>query len=445
MRNRQTQQRQTQHRQTQRREFLTAAAALGGAVATGQRLSASPAPTKSRSKMERVRVGAIGLRYQGSVIAHKAQMYGDIVAVCDVDKNIRDTAKSAFGSTPRDFEDYRDLLARDDIDAVTIGTPDHWHTKMVIDACRAGKDVYCEKPLTLTVDEGKHLVKAVRETGRVVQVGSWQRSDQRFRLAVEMVRAGRIGKLQQVDVVLGKNKTGGPFPAKPVPGNLNWDLWQGQTPDVPYLEERSHYTFRWWYEYSGGQMTDWGAHHLDIAQWAIDSLPVEIEGKAQYPTVNDGFNVAVDFHAKYRYANGVVMTVADTGRNGIMFTGDQGRLFVNRGTISGKPVEDLKQQPLNREDMKVYAFDNQDRPERAGKLDAIINHMGNFFDCIEARKSPISDVESQHRSVSTCHLGNIAMREDRVLTWDPELELFPEDEKANRWLAREQRSGFQIS
>ena len=161
-------------------------------------------------------------------------MYGDVVAVCDVDKNVRDTAKSAFGSTPRDFEDYRDLLARDDIDAVTIGTPDHWHTKMVIDACRAGKDVYCEKPLTLTVDEGKHLVKAVRETGRVVQVGSWQRSDQRFRLAAEMVRAGRIGKLQQVDVVLGKNKTGGPFPAKTVPGNLNWDLWQGQTPDVPY-------------------------------------------------------------------------------------------------------------------------------------------------------------------------------------------------------------------
>lgn len=429
---------------THRRDFLATTAAFGGALALGSGLAASPSFAKSRSKMERLRVGAIGLRYQGSVIAHKAQMYGDVVAVCDVDKNVRDTAKSAFGSTPRDFEDYRDLIARDDIDIVTIGTPDHWHTKMVIDACRAGKDVYCEKPLTLTVDEGKHLVQAVRETGRVVQVGSWQRSDQRFRLAVEMVRAGRIGKLKQVDVVLGKNKVGGPFEKRPVPGNLNWDLWQGQTPDVPYLEERSHYTFRWWYEYSGGQMTDWGAHHLDIAQWAINSLPVEIQGQAVYPDVTDGFNVAVDFHAKYRYANDVIMTVADTGRNGIMFTGEEGRLFVNRGTISGKPVEDLTQQPFARSEMNIYDFDNLERPERAGKLDAIINHMGNFFDCVEARKQPISDVESQHRSVSTCHLGNIAMREGRTLKWDPEIESFPGDEKANQWLAREQRAGYEI-
>ena len=429
---------------THRRDFLTTTAALGGAIALGSGGSAKPAFAKSRNKMERLRVGAIGLRYQGSVIAHKAQMYGDVVAVCDVDKNVRDTAKSCFGSTPRDFEDYRDLLARDDIDLVTIGTPDHWHTKMVIDACRAGKDVYCEKPLTLTVDEGIHLVKAVRETGRVVQVGSWQRSDQRFRLAVEMVRGGRIGKLKQVDVVLGKNKTGGPFEPRPVPGNFNWDLWQGQTPDVPYLEERSHYTFRWWYEYSGGQMTDWGAHHLDIAQWAIDSLPIEIQGEAVYPDVERGFNVALDFNAKYRYANDVIMTVSDTGRNGIMFTGENGRIFVNRGTISGKPVEDLAQQPLSRSDLNVYDFDNLDRPERAGKLDAIINHMGNFFDCVEARKQPISDVESQHRSVSTCHLGNIAMREGRTLTWDPRTQTFPGDEKANRWLAREQRSGYEI-
>lgn len=370
-------------------------------------------------------------------------MYGDIVAVCDVDKNVRDPAKAAFGSTPRDFEDYRDLLARKDVDIVTIGTPDHWHTKIVIDACRAGKDVYCEKPLTLTIDEGKILRDVVKETGRVVQVGSWQRSDHRFRQAVEMVRQGRIGKLQTVDIVLGKNKTGGPFPVRPVPGNFNWDLWQGQTPKVPYLEERSHYTFRWWYEYSGGQMTDWGAHHLDIAQWAIDSYPIEIEGEAKYPNVKDGFNVALDFSATYTYANGVVMTVSDTGRNGIMFTGDQGRIFVNRGTLQGKPVEDLSSNPLTRKDWNVYDFDNLDRPERAGKLDAIINHMGNFFDCVEARKTPVSDIESQHRSVSTCHLGNIAMRVGRKVKWEPEAEQFPGDDEANSHLRREQRSGFE--
>ena len=255
--------------QSNRRDFLTTAAA--GSLLAGMSLRQPlPAQDKPRQKVERLGVGSIGLRYQGSVIANKAAMYGDIVAVCDVDKNVRDTAKAAFGSTPRDFENYQDLLARKDVDVVTIGTPDHWHTKMIIDACRAGKDVYCEKPLTLTIDEGKILRDVVKETGRVVQVGSWQRSDSRFRLAVEMVRAGRIGKLQRVEVVLGKNKVGGPFSRKSVPGNFNWDLWQGQTPDVPYLEERSHYTFRWWYEYSGGQMTDWGAHHLDIAQWAIN-------------------------------------------------------------------------------------------------------------------------------------------------------------------------------
>ncbi|MCR9202772.1 MAG: Gfo/Idh/MocA family oxidoreductase [Planctomycetaceae bacterium] len=423
-----------------RRRFLASSALALSSV--GLR-SPETAAAKPRHRVERAGIGCIGLRYQGSVIAHKAAMYGDVVAVCDVDKNVRDPVKAAFGSTPRDFEDYQDLLNRDDVDVVTIGTPDHWHTKMVIDACRAGKDVYCEKPLTLTIEEGRLLQQVVRETGRVVQVGSWQRSDFRFRQAVEMVRQGRIGKLQQVDVVLGKNVTGGPFPVRPVPGKLNWNLWQGQTPDVPYREERSHYTFRWWYEYSGGQMTDWGAHHLDIAQWAIDSLPVEISGTAVYPTVSDGFNVAVDYAVKYQYANGVTMTVSDTGRNGIMFTGDRGRLFVNRGSLQGKPVENLKNDPLPREQWQVYGFDNPARPERAGKLDAIINHMGNFFDCILQRREPVSDVASQHRSVSTCHLGNIAMREGRTLNWDPQQERFTDDRKADQHLSRPQRQGFE--
>ena len=424
-----------------RRKFITAASLLSG-VAVHSSLSAR---SVLGNVNERLGVGSIGLRYQGSVIANKASAYGDIVAVCDVDKNVRDPVKSAFGSTPRDYEDYRDLLKNPSVDVVTIGTPDHWHTKMVIDAVRAGKDVYCEKPLTLTIDEGKILRQVVADSKRVVQVGSWQRSDHRFRQAVEMVRQGRIGKLQRVEVVLGKNKLGGPFENRRIPLNFNWNLWQGQTPDVPYLAERSHYTFRWWYEYSGGQMTDWGAHHLDIAQWAIDDLPVKIEGKAKYPTVENGFNVAIDYSVDYTYRNGVVMTVRDTGRNGIMFTGDRGRIFVNRGTINGKPVEELSNNPLPREDWKVYDFDNLDRPERAGKLEAIKNHMGNFFDCIAERKTPVSDIESQHRSVSTCHLGNIAMRLDRPLRWNPELEQFPEDTEANEYLSREQRDGFETA
>ena len=428
-----------------RRDFLkVGTAAVTGAMIPTAVYSTVVAEDKPNSPNQRLQVGAIGLRYQGSVIARKAQLYGDIAALCDVDRHILDKGRAEFGSTPKIFEDYRDLIRRNDVDIVLIGAPDHWHTKMVIDACRAGKDVYCEKPLTLTIDEGKLLTRVVKETGRIVQVGSWQRSDHRFRTAVELVRQGRLGKLQHVDVVLGKNKTGGPFERRDVPGHLNWDLWQGQTPDIPYIKERCHYTFRWWYEYSGGQMTDWGAHHLDIAQWGIDSLPVEIETSAKFPIVQDGFNVAVDFSARYHYANGVEMTVSDHDRNGIMFTGTEGRVFVNRGVVSGKPVEDLASNPLPREEYTVYDFDNLERPQRAGKLDAIINHMGNFFDCVEARKQPISDVVSQHRSVSTCHLGNISMHMRRPLKWQPDEERFVDDEQANAMLRRPQRSGFEV-
>ncbi len=429
--------------ESNRREFVAATtAAIGSALFVSPTLGY----VKPRHRVERPGVGSIGLRYQGSVDTHKAAMYGDIVAVCDVDKHVRDQAKASFGSTPRDFEDYRDLLKRKDVDVVVIGTPDHWHTKMVIDACRAGKDVYCEKPLTLTIDEGRILRDVVKETGRVVQVGSWQRSDSRFRLAVELVRQGRLGELRKVDIILGKNKVGGPFSTRKVPSHFNWDMWQGQTPDMPFVAERSHYTFRWWYEYSGGQMTDWGAHHLDIAQWGINDFPVKIEATAKYPDVgNDRFNVALDYSAKYTYGNGVVMTVGDTGRNGIMFTGTKGRIFVNRGTVAGKPVEDLKQNPLSRDQFNVYDFDNTTRPERAGKLDAIINHMGNFFDCVAERKTPISDVESQHRSVSTCHLGNIAMKIGSPLKWDPKAERFTNNDAANKLLKRDQRDGFEVA
>ena len=423
-----------------RRALLRSASAL---PFLPQVFSSVAAAAPSSSKLERLGVGAIGLRYQGSVIAHKAQMYGDIVAICDVDRHVRDQAKAAFGSTPIGFEDYRDLLKRKDVDVITIGTPDHWHTKMVIDACRAGKDVYCEKPLTLTIDEGKQLLKVVKETGRIVQVGSWQRSDNRFRLAVEMVRAGRIGKLRKVEIVLGKNGTSGSFVPRTPPSHLNWDLWQGQTPDVPYIEERTHYTFRWWHEYSGGQMTDWGAHHIDIAQWAIDSYPVEIEGKGKFPNVENGYNVPIDFEVSYKYANNVIMVVKDSGDNGILFTGDAGRIFVNRGKITGAPVEALAKEPFNREDWKVYDFDNLDRPARSGKLDAIVNHMGNFFDCVQAKRQPISDIESQHRSVSTCHLANISIRLGRKLCWNPETEFFVDDKEADAVLKREQRKGYE--
>lgn len=408
--------------------------------------------TTPKSPNSRWRIGCIGMRYQGSVIAREALPFGDIVAICDVDRHVREQARASFGSTAQIFENYQDLLAKKNIDVVLIGTPDHWHAKMLIESVRAKKDVYCEKPLTLTVAEGQLICKVVGESGQVVQVGTWQRSDARFRRAVEMVQAGRIGKLQRMVVVMGKNTQGGPFTPQPVPRHFNWDLWQGQTPDVTYIPERSHYTFRWWYEYSGGEMTDTGAHHLDIAQWGAGlqhTGPVEMEGVAKYPTVANGYNVATDYQVKYRYANGIELDVLDRPhgdytRDGVMFEGDAGRVFVNRGTLAGKPVEELATRPLPREDFKLYAADNLDRGERQGKIDAIKNHMGNFYDCTLSRKTPISDVVSQHRSVSLCHLGNIAMRVGSKLQWNPETEQFTNSTAANQLLQREQRKGYEV-
>ncbi len=431
---------------TSRRTFLfrAAGAASLAALSPVGFARAEGAPEKPKNKVERLGIGAIGMRYQGSVITEKARLYGDVVAIADVDRHVREQARASFGSTPRIFEDYRELLAREDVDVVLIATPDHWHTQMLIDAVRAGKDVYCEKPLTLTIDEGKILRRVVAASDQVVQVGTWQRSDARFRLAVEMVRQGRLGKLKRVTCTTSKNPTGGPFEVRPVPEHFNWDLWQGQTPEMPYIPQRAHYTFRWWYEYSGGKVTDWGAHHIDIAQWAIDSLPVRIDGKATLPTIQNGYNVAIDFGAKIQYANGVELEISDSGRDGILFEGEGGRMFVNRGTIAGAPVDRLQEEPLPREQFKLYAFDNLSRPERSGKLDAIINHMGNFFDCIQSRKTPVSDLEASHRTVSTCHLANISMRLGRPLKWDAEGEQFVDDSQADSWLRREQRAGYEI-
>ncbi len=315
---------------------------------------------------------------------------------------------------------------------------------MVVDACRAGKDVYVEKPLTLTIDEGRVVRQVAKETGRVVQVGSWQRSDARFRLAVEMVRAGRIGRLRQVEVVLGKNVSGGPWVSQRSPEHLNWDLWQGQTPDVPYIEQRGHYTFRWWYEYSGGQLTDWGAHHLDIAQWAIGASPLAVNARGRLPDLDNAYNVPLDYSVTYQYPDGVVLTVSDTGDNGILFVGESGRIFVNRGRLTGAPVEDLAEHPLAPEDWQMYPHDNRERPLRQGKLDAIINHMGNFFDCVESRHTPLSDIESQHHSATTCHMANISLRLNRPLQWDATQQTFINDPEANHWLARPQRSGYEV-
>ena len=442
-----------------RRAFLGRSVAAVSLSMASPGAAAQPRPAAAtRSAGRRPGIGVIGFRYQGSVIADRARAHGDIVAVADADRAVLDlsaidpkvaqqvkaTPAEIFAGVTARHQDYRRLLDDPRVDVVLIGTPDHWHAKMLIDAVQAGKDVYCEKPLTLTIDEGKEIRKAVAASGRIVQVGSWHRSDHRFRLAVEMVRQGRIGRLEKVEVVLGKNEVGGPFASRPVPPTLDWNLWQGQTPDVAYVPERTHYTFRWWQAYSGGQLTDWGAHHVDIARWAIGGEPVEVEGRATYPKTPGGYDVPTEYFVRYAFANGVEMTVADSGRNGVLFTGSEGRLFVNRENLSGRPAEELEARPLPREAFTLYDFDNRARPERSGKIDALVNHMGNFFDCVEARRQPIADVESGHRSVSVCHLGNISARLGRRLAWDPAAERFVGDQEADSLLARVQRRGFEV-
>ena len=232
---------------------------------------------------------------------------------------------------------------------MTIGTPDHWHTKIVIDAVKAGKDVYCEKPLTLTIDEGKLLCRPVRDSKRIVQVGTQQRSSAQFLMAVAVAQSGRLGKVLQATCFIGAGPTGGPFPTTDPPPQLNWNQWLGQCPQVPYTPQRCHGAFRWWLEYSGGKLTDWGAHHLDIAQWALGydkSGPVEVDGNGQFPMIPNefdpvaffageaklpnGFNTATQFEVTLRYANGSSMVVKHGPGNGILIEGEKGRMYVNR-------------------------------------------------------------------------------------------------------------------
>lgn len=417
--------------QVSRRRFLqnVAGASAGAALTPGLPVRAARG---FEAKNDRPLLGAIGVGGQGTGIANASRNFGDIVAVCDVDREHAERARAGFGGKAEIYEDYRKLLDRKDIEAVTIGTPDHWHVPIAVAALRAGKDVYCEKPLTLTIDEGKLLVKTVAETQRILQVGTQQRSDERFRLACELVRNGRLGKLRKVVVSLPRStKTGGPFAKQPVPANLNWDFWQGQAPAADYCRQRCHQDFRWWYEYSGGILTDWGAHHIDIAHWAMgveNSGPSTIEGHGEVPKIDNGFNTPADFTVDMQYAGDVLLQVV-LGDEGVLFEGEDGRLYVNRGRIAGKPVEALQGNPLPDSAVRLYKSDN---------------HMGNFFACIESRERPISDVVSQHRSVSACHLANISLRLGRKLAWNPEREEFEGDSEANRMLSRPQRKPYEF-
>jgi predicted dehydrogenase len=437
-----------------RRSFIRAcsltAAASGLPIWFVEReLEAASRTPKPLSPNDRPGFALIGCGGQGSGDAGDARQFGEILAVCDVDQSHVERAAKRFtkdGKTPDKYSDFRKLLERKDIHAIIDGTPDHWHTLVNLAATKAGKDVYGEKPLTLTIDEGRYLVKAVREHKTVLQTGTQQRSDERFRLAVDLVRNGRLGKLKQVYVWLPAGMREGPFKTAPVPAELNWDFWQGQTPNVDYVQERCHKTFRYWYEYSGGTMTDWGAHHNDIALWAINQPgPVAVEGKPLVQMIPGGYTAFSEYDVKYTFADGVPLyirsTTADTPfggvvdpqgqRNGIRFEGTDGWLWVNRGTLRASDKA-LITTPL---------------PETAKRVYVSNDHMGNFFDCIRSRKLPVADVEAGHRSACISHLGAIALRSGLKLQWDPVKEVFVGEnaKEGNSYVAREMRKPYDYS
>jgi predicted dehydrogenase len=445
--------------QSSRREFIKSTAVSAGALA-------APLWWRSASGQEaandRLTLGAIGTgvytnRYtgrgdhpgRGMTIALQAATLGDMVAVADVNLPHARFFQERLGKKLEICQDYRRLLDRQDIEAVTIGTPDHWHVKVAIDALRAGKHVYCEKPLSLTVDEGKQLLKVAEETGKVVQVGTQQRSEfaRRFLKAIVIARSGRLGDKLHALVSVGRGEKGGPFENSDPPSELDWDMWLGQTPKVPYCKQRCDYDFRWWLAYSGGQVTDWGVHHMDIALWALgleNTGPVSIEGKGAYPKVANGFDVAVDFDCNLTFADGQVCRLT-SGTNELIITGEKGRIRVNRGGLSGRPVEELTPADEDRiNDEIVKLCHGKDPSGEDGTDEKAGAHMHNFFDCIKDGGRTISDPWTHHRSVSACHLANIAMILGRRVEFDPVREDFIGDGEASAMLKREQRPEYSI-
>jgi predicted dehydrogenase len=412
--------RMQRHDSIPRREFLRRSGTLGLGTAA---LAAAPSVFLNQTRAqtgenpgELIRVGIIGTGGQGRANMMARSLIKHVVAVCDVDKTHAAEAarqlKERTGVAAKVFYDYRKLLEDSSIDAVLIGTPDHWHALPAIHACMAGKDVYVEKPMTLTIHEGWAMVKAAQYYKRVVQNGSQQRSwpDEKFRRAAEYVRSERIGEIRTVRVGLpGVNyldRAKPPVvPDSEPPPELDYDMWLGPAPYRPYNKNRVHYLFRFFWDYSGGQMTNWGAHHLDITQWALNmdhSGPVEISGRAEFNR-DKLYETPEWFEVTYKYANGVQVICGNSHRIGTTFEGQDGIIYVDRGRLEST-VKGAIEEPLGANEVH---------------LEVSKDHHQNWLDAIKSRKPPICDVTVGHRSATVCHLGNIAIQAGRTIKWDP--------------------------
>ncbi len=425
---------------THRREFLRR---TSGALATAPLFVPASILGKDgeTAPSERITVGCIGVGGHGTHrnLHHFLQQKdARVVAVCDVDaKNLKrgeELTNRRYGDRScATYKDFRQVLDRKDIDAVMISTPDHWHVLMSVLALKAGKDVQCEKP-TLTIEEGKILVKTVREHKKVFQTSTEDRSIPLYHRMAELVRNGRIGELKTIRVQLPQQpgKPGDPTP-QPVPKHLDWDMWLGPAPFAEYTKDRVHFHFRWVSDYSGGIICDWGTHLFDTAQWANDterSGPVKIEGKGTFWT-GGLYDTPKEYHVDYTYANGVKM-ILDHGGTGIRFEGSDGWIESPSWRAA-----------LRASDPKILT--SKIGPDETRLFTNPAGEHRNFLDCVKTRKDPYFPVDIGHRVSTVCHLGNIALELDRPLRWDPKAERFPDDEEANGKMSRTMRAPWSLA
>jgi predicted dehydrogenase len=386
-----------------------------------------------------------------------------IMAVCDLDRHRTEETKQLVEEyytkktgqsnyiDVKMYDDYREMLLNKDIDAVMISTPDFWHAQPAMEAALAGKDIYLQKPTSLTIHEGRQLAEVIKKTGRILQVGTQQRSTAQFRIAAELVRNGRIGKLHTVKVGLPGDPSGPAAPAMPIPKGFNYDMWLGSTPNMPYTEIAVHpqkgYDRPGWLrmeQFGAGMITGWGQHHYDSAAWGMDTEytgPISVEAVAEFPK-SGLWNVHGDFIAKAEYANGITMYTSGGFPNGIRYEGSEGWIFVSRGdyaATSSDPTSKVRSKALDASDPKILE-------SVIGTNELHLYHSddqhGNWLDCIESRKEPISPIEMGHRACTVCLITHIAMKVPGQLTWDPTKEHFVNNAEANRWLRRSQRAPY---
>ena len=422
-----------------RRSFLagTAGAILLPTFVPSTAIGAN-APS-NRITMALIGLGSMGMRH---VKGFLQESDCHIVAICDVDSKRRNEATAAinkhYSNTACDkVHDFRELLVRGDVDTFCIAVPDHWHSIPAIGACLSGKDIYGEKPLALTIAEGQAMVRAVRRYGVVWQTGSWQRSTSHFRFACELVRNGRIGKLKGVEVAISRGSAIAPQSVMPVPKHFDYDMWLGPAPEAAYTEKRCHWNFRWILDYSGGQVTDWGAHHIDIAHWGMgadETGPVEVAGTGKFPA-NGLWDAAVEYDFTCTYAAPLPPLRVRSTAAGVYvrFTGEKGSVTVNRGGLKTEP-EGLTREKIGVDEIHLARPTGDHRQ----------GHRRDFLDCVKSRNEPITPVEIGHRSATVAHLGNIAMILARKIRWNPKTEQIIDDPAASRMLSRTMRGQWRL-